>query len=969
MSIPLRPLASLGVIILAAFPVHGSAQGVKRATTPTAWDSWRTLTGAVLSADGRWVAFTVAPQVGDGELVVHATRGSIEHRVTRGFVGRAQLKPAADSASLWVTPPAQMTPDGSFAAALTYAPKAAFDSARRAKRPEPKASLTLIDLAAGTVTVVPRVKSFRMARDTGRWLVYLLEPVDSASTRMDSAGAASGQLPMRAAAAPGGAARPVASEPSKGATVDRGSTLVMRDLITAGEIRVEGVTSYALDDSATIVADAVATGHGGGEVAVRTMGSGAVRRLVAGVGSVKQLAVARTGGQVAFLATRENPPGRSPRYVLYHAPRDAAQAAAVVDGAALTGSMIVGEKGKVEFTRDGAAIVFGIAAPPLDSIPSDSLAEKAVFDLWHWKDARLQPQQRVEGARDRERAFVALWRVGSHRVVQLADDSLPTAVLSRNGRTAIVSTTLPYAVDAMWGDGGADVYAVDAVTGRRALVKRRARSHVSVSPDGGFVLYFDEGHWKSFNVATGTTADLTGGLARVRFDQETWDSPAEPEPWGVGGWTRGDASVLLYDRYDIWEADPRGTRPARIVTDSAGVRRHIIYRSIEPDPDEELPEPGAAMTLRAMDDETKESGFWRVRVGSRQPPQRIVMGAEAYGRPLKARQAEVYAVTISTFERFPDIWAGPRLDALARLSDANPQQGEYRWGSVELVRWRNADGVALKGLLYKPEGFDSTKKYPMVVYYYERLSDNLFTYIPPAGRNVINPTHYVSNGYLVFEPDIAYTVGYPGPSALKAVVPGVQSLVARGFVDEGAIGLQGQSWGGYQTAYIVTQTNMFKAAMAGAPVANMTSAYGGIRWQTGLARPFQYERTQSRIGGSLWQFPLRYLENSPLFQADRIQTPLLIMANDNDGSVPWYQGIELFIALRRLGRETYLIDYNGDEHNPTKRANQQDIAIRMQQFFDHHLRGSPAPDWMQRGVPFLRKGRDQARADRTGDRG
>jgi dipeptidyl aminopeptidase/acylaminoacyl peptidase len=224
---------------------------------------------------------------------------------------------------------------------------------------------------------------------------------------------------------------------------------------------------------------------------------------------------------------------------------------------------------------------------------------------------------------------------------------------------------------------------------------------------------------------------------------------------------------------------------------------------------------------------------------------------------------------------------------------------------------------------------------------------------------VINPAHYVSNGYLVFEPDIDYSTGYPGPSAMKSIVPGVQMLIERGFVKPDGIGIQGQSWGGYQVAYMITQTNMFRAAMAGAPVANMTSAYGGIRWESGLARAFQYEKTQSRIGGSLWQYPLRYIENSPLFQADRIRTPLLMMHNDNDGAVPWYQGIEMFVALRRLGREVYLINYNGDAHNPTKRANQKDIAVRMQQFFDHHLRGMPAPDWMTRGIPFLDKGRDQ----------
>lgn len=233
-------------------------------------------------------------------------------------------------------------------------------------------------------------------------------------------------------------------------------------------------------------------------------------------------------------------------------------------------------------------------------------------------------------------------------------------------------------------------------------------------------------------------------------------------------------------------------------------------------------------------------------------------------------------------------------------------------------------------------------------------------YHRPAGRNIINPSVYTSLGYVVFMPDIHYTHGYPGPSAEKSIVPGVQSLIAQGFVHPGRVGISGQSWGGYQTSYIITQTNLFAAAVPNATVVNMTSAYGGIRWESGVERAIvNYERGQSRIGGSLWEFPERYLENSPLFYLDRVTTPVLFMANDADGAVPWYQGIEYFVAMRRLGKEAYMLNYNGDAHNPRKYANQKDIDRRMQEFFAHHLLGEPAPDWMVRGIPFLERGRDQ----------
>ena len=452
--------------------------------------------------------------------------------------------------------------------------------------------------------------------------------------------------------------------------------------------------------------------------------------------------------------------------------------------------------------------------------------------------------------------------------------------------------------------------------------------------------------------------------------------PAEPPAWGLAGWTKGDKSVLLYDHFDVWELDPTGARPPVVVTDSVGRRDSIQFRLAEggrggrgggrgrggagaSDDDRGVIDPAEPLLLHALNVETMASGFYRDQLGVKKAPEKIVMADVAFGTPLKAAKADEWMLTRSTFVEFPDLWVGPSLTRLTKISDANPQQKEYNWGTAELVRWRNADGKPLKGILYKPENFDSTKKYPMISYFYEVLSTNLHQYVPPNGRNVINPTHYVSNGYLVFEPDIVYEDGYPGPSAYKSIVPGVEALLQRGYVDEKHLGLQGQSWGGYQTAFLITQTHMFAAAMAGAPVANMTSAYGGIRWGTGISRAGQYESGQSRIGKPLVDAPQLYIANSPLFWLRNVTTPLFIMSNDMDDAVPWYQGIELFVGMRRLGKEVYLIDYNNDVHNPAGRANQKDIAMKMQEFFDNKLKGAPAPDWMVHGIPYLAKGRDQ----------
>ena len=337
---------------------------------------------------------------------------------------------------------------------------------------------------------------------------------------------------------------------------------------------------------------------------------------------------------------------------------------------------------------------------------------------------------------------------------------------------------------------------------------------------------------------------------------------------------------------------------------------------------------------------------------------KLLMDNYRFGGTVKAKLANQLLFTRESFREFPDVWISDlSLTAPKKISDANPQMKNYFWGTVELVNWTSLDNIPLTGLLYKPENFDPKKKYPMIVNFYERNSENLHAHNAPfPHRSTINQTVYTSDGYLVFVPDVIYKIGFPGESAHNCILPGVTSLIAKGFVDEKNIGIQGHSWGGYQIAYLVTRTDMFKAAEAGAVVANMISAYGGIRWESGLSRMFQYEKTQTRLGGSLWEKPMLYIENSPIFFADKIKTPLLLLHNDADGAVPWYQGIEMYMAMRRLNKPVWMLNYNGEPHWPLKRENRMDFQIRMKQFFDYYLKGATLPPWMKEGVPAIEKG-------------
>jgi dipeptidyl aminopeptidase/acylaminoacyl peptidase len=397
------------------------------------------------------------------------------------------------------------------------------------------------------------------------------------------------------------------------------------------------------------------------------------------------------------------------------------------------------------------------------------------------------------------------------------------------------------------------------------------------------------------------------------------------------------------------------------MTNSFGRANNLRLRYTKLDPEEESVSKKNAMFLSAFNYYTKESGYYTLRPGKSENPVKLIIDKASFpGNLAKAKKSDVLIWQKGDFTNYPELYfSGMRFDNIRKISVTNPQQNINNWGTAELFEWMSFDRQKLQGILYKPENFDPAKKYPMIVYFYEKSSDGLYNYMPPApSASIINRTFAVSNGYIVFVPDIPYKIGYPGQSCYNSVLSGTYALLEKySYIDKDRLGLDGQSWGGYQIAYLVTQTDLFACAYAGAAVSDMISAYGGIRWGTGMSRMFQYEKTQSRIGGTLWDKPLQFLENSPIFWVPKINTPLLLMHNDADDAVPWYQSIEFITALRRLDKPAWLLSYNEEAHNLLKRPNKKDISIRKMQFFDHYLKDSPMPYWMKYGISQTEKGK------------
>jgi dipeptidyl aminopeptidase/acylaminoacyl peptidase len=612
------------------------------------------------------------------------------------------------------------------------------------------------------------------------------------------------------------------------------------------------------------------------------------------------------------------------------------------------------------FSKDGARLFLATTPPPPP--PADPAAKTPApiqVDLWSWKDPLIQPMQKVRAEQERARNYRAVLHLADRKLVQLATPELPTVNPVDDAAHALGTSDLPYRMELSWDQTYNDTFLLDLKTGKpQRVLEHWGGAGTSLSPGGKYVLYFDErnGNWSSFRVSDGARVNLTEKLP-VKFQQQN-DTPDLPGPYGSGGWTANDASVLLYDEFDIWEIKPDGTG-AHMVTSGEGRKQRLAYRYRSLDPDEEVVPSNRPLLLSATNDDTRATGFYRVQsLANTAAPEKLIMLDKAFGVPTKAKTADTLVFTLSRFEEFPNLWVSDSsFRNMQKISDANPQQPDFAWGRSELIEYINADGKRLRAILTKPENFDPSKKYPLMVYIYEELTQGLHSYSMPNVGTSINITRYVSNGYVMLRPDIVYATGYPGESAEKCVIPAVNTVVAMGFIDPKRIGIQGHSWGGYQITHLITRTNIFAAVEAGASVSNMISAYGGIRWGTGMVREFQYEKTQSRIGAPPWDAPLQFIENSPIFWVKKIQTPYLTIHNDADDAVPWYQGIEFNTAMRRVGKEAYMFSYNGEPHGLRNRDNMKHWTVHMDEFFDHYLLGKPRPEWMDKGVPFLDKGK------------
>lgn len=999
-------------IILFCIPLFSISQ--KKPLDHSVYDSWESIGEKYISNDGKIVVYTINVQEGDSRLVIQETNGTILQTIPRGYnatisfdnaVVVCKIKPTfkqTRDAKIAKKKPEDMPKDSLAIFNISTNILEKIERVKSYKLPQESGAW----LAYLLEKKLP-VKEDKPLADSATQIKELTKQTEKLQLQLDSLKAKLNNALTNGVGLLAPPKETKISTPKKEDDIEEGTELILRNLATGKEQTIRLVQEYLFSKK-------------GGKLIVSTTKKkndskinsyvllfnldlsysiffknkhNALDTLLTNFVNAKQFAFREFEDRVAFVATFDTSKNEQKDYRIYlinclskidesktrvyYFTKDSI----TNESKGIDKEWRINEYSAITFGKSSLNLFFGLSKklPIKDTLLPDF--ERVNVDIWHYKDDNLMTVQLKNIDADIKKSHLAIltdigndsfykpaiYQLGNHfrQSLNIPDEG--------DGRWFYTSSDSGYRVESQWqGFTYKDVFVFDIDNNTSKKIATKIRVNLYPSYTGKYLLMYNEDkkQYSCYNAETNTTTVVAKDIPYPLYDEEN-DVPDAANNYGVVKWMEEDKAVLIYDKYDMWKVDPMGKEKSVCVT--KGRTYKYQYRYLTMDIEEKFIKDGQNMFYSTYHETSKAKSFNKFYNNSRY---RLIPFFKNANNLLKAKKSDIICFTEESFQESQKLYSSINTDTIdltetdgknspieirfldKPLTSLNPQQSNYLWGTSELFKWKAYTGKLTEGILYKPENFDSTKKYPMIVYFYERNNQTLHNYRSPSPTaSALNIPYFVSNGYVVFVPDIWYSNGKPGKSAYDYIVSGTRALIKKGFIDSTKIGLQGQSWGGYQIAYLITQTNLYKAAWAGAPVANMFSAYGGIRWGSGLNRQFQYERSQSRIGATPWEKPNLYIENSPLFHLPKVKTPLVIMHNDADDAVPWYQGIELFTALRRLNKPVWMLNYNGEAHNLIERKNKKDIQVKQQEFFDYMLKGTPPAKWISEGVPAIMKGR------------
>ncbi|MGV3612851.1 MAG: prolyl oligopeptidase family serine peptidase [Fluviicola sp.] len=925
---------SIGFSVLAVLFIGLQAFGQKKILGPEVYNSWNRVGDVKLSPDGKFSAYSVKPYRGDGFLYLVNLDTGKKDSIARGY------EPKFDE-------------NGSF---LVFKIHPGFDTLRKVelakinKEKWPKDSLGVWEINTRSFMKYENLKEFKLS-EKGCALGYL-------STKNEW---------PKAYLSKGEAKKEQKQEKKKGKIKTDGKLLTLIDPVSKQKKCIKNITQFELSEDGKYAVfvqqekfkkDSVRLG-------IYDFTKNEVWNHSKRVTEYAGINFSGKNQKLLGLATVDTASNK--RWSLFMLNPETKSFKQLIDTARqFKNDEVLSSNFRPYLNNNDSDVFFGVADRPEKPVKDTLLeTEKSKVDVWHWKDKRLQPQQLVELKRDQTRSNLAVYHLNSGEAVVLGNDSLYLQSSERYNQEYILANCEEMYRYQTWNTlNPTNYYLIRVSDGKISSLRDKVYTRGYLSPDGKQFVYWNERTKQYYLMYTDSQIEecITCGYKGNLFEDKN-GMIEDDEPMGIIGWGPGNQDILIQADNDIL-SHPVGSRRLTPISSYLHVSDHDTnYRysvyNLNPDSINFYREN---MVMTRFSKTTKMMEVYRVMEASDKAPMELISGSgHHYFNFIKSKKSNRIIFNRSSNSDFPDLFATTKPGAeIMQISKANPQQSQYNWSTVELIKWNSYSGIPLEGLVYKPENFDPNQEYPLLVYFYEMYSDDIHNhYAPKPTASIIYPTEYASAGYVVFIPNIRYTAGHPGNSAYDCILSGTDAVLKKySNIDSKRMGLQGQSWGGYQTAQLITMTDRFAAAMAGAPVGNMFSAYGGIRWGSGYSRQFQYEHSQSRIGKTIWDAPELYVENSPIFGLPKVKTPLLIMHNDEDGAVPWYQGIELYTGLRRLQKPVWLLNYNGDDHNLMKPANRMDLSIRMRQFFDFYLLNKQEPLWLKEGIPAIQKGKN-----------
>ena len=903
------------VAALVAAPLAASAQ--KPAITPADYGKWESLVAAALSPNGEWLAYGINRVNEENELRLRSV--ARDSTIVMKHATAAAFSPD----SRWLV----------YAVGVSPAERARLERERKPIR----SSVGIRNVATGVETVVADIASFRFSGD-GRYLAMRGYPAEGKRT----------------------------------------ANLFVQDLASGSRLTFGNVGAFAWSEPGALLALTVETETGAGNaVQVYDATRGSLKVLESSASLYRAPAWRAKAQDLAVMRTRTDRGYRDTAHVVlaFTGVGSEKPVRRELDPATATGfpqAMRVAEFRTPEWSKDGSTIVVGLRGRERSTGPADTTIARrdsgangasrdttrakgepekvSDVQIWHARDVRIMPQQKAQEQQDMQRTVPAVWHLADGRVVQLGDDPLEPPRLLEGGRYAVETDATPYPTGTMFGRDYQDVWVTDARTGARRKVLEKVRFFYGGSATGNRLLAYDGKDYIAVDVASGARTNLTAKVQN-NFSDIDYDYPSDlTPPSGIAGWMKDDRAVLVYDEHDVWSLAPDGSGGRRL-TD--GAKDGVVYRYVRTSPTTDGIDPSKPMYFSITGKKSKKTGYARMMPGK--GIERLVFDDARVTRLLRADSTDVFAFTRERFDDSPDWFVGPATLASAKqISATNPFQSNHAWGRSEVVDFRSAKGRDLQGALFYPANYDASRKYPMIVYTYERLSQNVHNYVVPSERSYYNFSVFTANGYVVFTPDIVFTGREPGVSVLESVEPGVRAMVARGIADSARVGIVGHSWGGYEATFLPTRTNIFAASVAGAPITNFLSFAGAIHWTPGIPEFSHWETGQARMDVPPWEDVEAYLRNSPIAKVQDLKTPMLMEVGDADGTVDWHQGIEFYNFARRAGIENFvMLVYPGEDHGLRKKENQIDYHRRILQWFGHYLKGEPAPKWMKEGMTWM----------------